>query len=204
METLCYGMLEGGSSILQTKGHYSIGECSPRGCEYSLVMIFFLDLDLVISGKPIHEGKGLMSGACIDNLIDEGCWEVVFGTHPIEIVEVCANMDGTLFFIHKNRIRNPSGVRNGVDEAGCAQILYLIFHRDHFGRMDGSLLLVHGGHIRPCVDVVFHDGWIQSRNFSVRPGKDVAEFLEESFGGNEFLRGAGCPHHDFFNNLGVG
>ena len=73
-------------------------------------MIFFLDLDLVIFEKLIHEGKDLMSGTCIDNLIDEGCWEVVFGTCSIEIMEVCENMDGTLFFIHENMIRNPSGV----------------------------------------------------------------------------------------------
>ena len=60
-----------------------------------------------------------MSGACIDNLIDEGCWEVVFGTRPILIIEFCANMDGTLFFIHGNKIRNPSGICNGVNEVGC-------------------------------------------------------------------------------------
>ena len=82
-EIVCHGTLEGGSSILQTKGHYSIGECAPRGYECSLVTIFFPDLDLVISGKSIHEGKYLMYGACIDNMIDEGCWEVVFGTCPI-------------------------------------------------------------------------------------------------------------------------
>ena len=96
-----------------------------------------------------------MSGACIDYLIDEGCWEVVFGTRPIDIVEVYANTNGTLFFIHRNSIRNPSGLGNGVNEAGSAQLLYLSFNRDHFGRMDGSLLLAYGGHIGPSVDMVF-------------------------------------------------
>ena len=38
-----------------------------------------------------------MSGACIDDLIDEGCGEVVFGTCPIEVMEVYANANGTLF-----------------------------------------------------------------------------------------------------------
>ena len=90
-------MLEGGSSVLHTKGHYSIRESTPRGCECSLVAILFPDLDLVISEKPVHEGKYLMSGARIDNMIDEGCWEVVFGTLPIQIMEVYANVDGTLF-----------------------------------------------------------------------------------------------------------
>ena len=85
METICHGALEGGSSIFEAKGHDSICECAPWGCESRLIMVFFLDLDLVIARKPIHEGKGLLSGARINDLIDEGRWEVVFGTCPIEI-----------------------------------------------------------------------------------------------------------------------
>ena len=104
METICHGALEGGSSVFQAKGHDSICEYSPWGCECSLVTILLLDLNFVISKKSINEGKDLMSDACIDNLIDEGCWEVVFGTCPIYIMDVCANVDGTLFFIHGNRI----------------------------------------------------------------------------------------------------
>ena len=96
---------------------------------------------LVISEKTVHEGKGLMSGAHIDDLIDEGCGEVVFGTCPIEVMEVYANANGTLFFIHRNRIRNPSGVRNGINEASCVQLLYLGFHSGHVGRVNGPFLL---------------------------------------------------------------
>ena len=145
-----------------------------------------------------------MSRACIDDLVNERCGEVVFGTCPIKVAEVYANVNGTLFFIHGNRIRNPSGVRNGINEVSCAQLLYFGFNRDHFGWMDGPFILAYRCHIRSCVDVVFLDGWIQARNFSVRPGKDVMEFFEESFVGSDFLQGAGCPQHDFFNNLGIG
>ena len=67
-------------------------------------MVFFPDLDLVIAEKSVHEGKGLMSGAYNDDLIDEGCGEVVFGTCPIEVMKFCANVNGTLFFIHRNMI----------------------------------------------------------------------------------------------------
>ena len=110
--------------------------------------------------KIVHEGKYFMSGASIDDLVNERCGEVVFGTFPIEVMEIYANTNGTLFFIHGNKTRNPSGVCNGINEAGCAQLLYLGFHRNHFGWMDGPLLLVDGCHIRTCVDVVLHDGWI--------------------------------------------
>ena len=101
-----------------------------------------------------------MSNACIDNLIEEGCWEVVFRTRAIDIMEVYANADRTIFFIHGKRIRNPSYVCNGINEASCVQLLYLSFHHSHFGWMDGPLLLANQCHIMPCVDVVFHDGWI--------------------------------------------
>ena len=104
METICHGTLEGGSRIFEAKGHDLIRECAPWGCECSLIMIFFLDMDLVISRKFVHEGKDLMSSACIDNLIDEGCWEVVFRTCPIHIMEVFTEVNGTLFFIHMERI----------------------------------------------------------------------------------------------------
>ena len=67
-------------------------------------MIFFSDLNLVMSGKVVHEGKYLMSDACIGDLIDEGCWDVVFGTRLIYIVELYAHANGTLFFIHGNKI----------------------------------------------------------------------------------------------------
>ena len=104
--------------------------------------------------------EGLIFGACIDDLVDERCGEVAFGTCPIEIMKFYANVDVTLFFIHRNRIRNPSSVCNGINEASYAQLLYLDFHHSHFGWMDGPLLPVEGCHIRPCVNVVFHDGWI--------------------------------------------
>ena len=88
VEAVCHGALEGGSNIFEAKGHDSVGECAPWGCEFHLVMVFFLDLELVIAEKSIHEGEGLMFGACIDDLVYERCGEVVFGTCPIEITEV--------------------------------------------------------------------------------------------------------------------
>ena len=64
--------------------------------------------------------EGQIVITCINDLIDEGCWEVVFGTRPIDVMAVCAKANGTLFFIHGNKIRNPSCVCNGINEAGCA------------------------------------------------------------------------------------
>jgi hypothetical protein len=48
-----------------------------------------------------------MAGAVVDNLIDERCWKVVFGTCVIEIVKVGANADSALFFVDGYRVGNP-------------------------------------------------------------------------------------------------
>ena len=96
-EAVCHGMLESGSIIFEAKGHDSVGECAPWGCECRFVMVFFSNLDLVLAGKSVHEGEGFMSSACIDDLVDERGGEVVFRTCPIKITEFYANMNGTLF-----------------------------------------------------------------------------------------------------------
>jgi hypothetical protein len=77
------------------------------------------DLDLVIAKKSIHEGEDFMTDTGIDDLIDEGSREVVFGTSLVEVTEVCANSNGTLFFIDRDRIGDPGCVCNGVYEASC-------------------------------------------------------------------------------------
>ena len=48
-----------------------------------------------------------MANKIIDDLIDEGCWEVVFGTCVIEVAKVYANADSALFFVDGYRVGNP-------------------------------------------------------------------------------------------------
>jgi hypothetical protein len=44
-----HGPLESGSSILETKRHFSIGECTSRTNECRFVLVLGFDLDLVIA-----------------------------------------------------------------------------------------------------------------------------------------------------------
>ena len=62
---------------------------------------------MVIDKESVHKGESLVADAVVDNLIDERCWKVVFGTCVIEIVKVCANVDSTLFFVDGYRVGNP-------------------------------------------------------------------------------------------------
>jgi hypothetical protein len=51
-----------------------------------------MDLDLIVSRETIHEGQGLVANTFIDDLVDERCWEFVFGKSVIEIMKVQMRM----------------------------------------------------------------------------------------------------------------
>ena len=60
-------------------------------------------------------------------------------------MEVCANLNGTLFFIDRNKIGDPVCVCNGVYG---------------FGKVEGALILENGGNIRPSFNVILNNGWV--------------------------------------------
>ena len=132
MEAEFHGSLKSGSTIFKSKWHNSICKRAPRVCESSLVLVLFPNLNLVITKKNIHERKDFMVGTRINDLVNKWSGEVVFGTFQIQVVEISTYMDGTLFFINGNMIRNPSGICNGLHETCCAQFLNLDFDRRSF------------------------------------------------------------------------
>ena len=48
-----------------------------------------------------------MAGAVVNNLIDEGRWEVVFGTCVIAIMKFNADVNSTLFVVVKDEVGDP-------------------------------------------------------------------------------------------------
>ena len=50
-----HGSLKGSPSIFQSKGHFSIRECTPRENETSFMLVFRFDLDLIVAGETIHK-----------------------------------------------------------------------------------------------------------------------------------------------------
>jgi hypothetical protein len=48
-----------------------------------------------------------MACTVIDNLVDERCWEVVFGTSMIEIMKVSADVNSALFFVNRDGVGDP-------------------------------------------------------------------------------------------------
>jgi hypothetical protein len=118
MKDVCHGPLESCASIFETEGHDTICKRTPRGNECGFVLIDWVNLNLVIARESIHEGKSLVVGTIIDDLIDEGCWEVVFGTCIFEIVKVGADANRPLFFVDGYRVGNPRCISDGVNESG--------------------------------------------------------------------------------------
>ena len=51
------GLLKSGSNIFKAKWHNPIWKCSLGGCESSLVLLLFSDLNLVITEKPSMKEK---------------------------------------------------------------------------------------------------------------------------------------------------
>jgi hypothetical protein len=107
MKDVCHGPLESCTGIFEAEGHDTIRKRTPWGNECGFVLIGWVDLNLVIARESVHEGESLVAGTIIDDLIDEGHWEVVFRTCVVEIEKIGANADRSLFFVDGYRVGNP-------------------------------------------------------------------------------------------------
>ena len=59
------------------------GKGAPWGSKGSFVLVFLLDLDLIVSGKTIHEREDFMPHTRIDELVNKWRGEIVFGTGAV-------------------------------------------------------------------------------------------------------------------------
>jgi hypothetical protein len=107
MKNVCHGALESGSRILEAERHDTICKGTPRGSECGFVLIGWVDLNLVVAREAIHEGKSLVADTIIDNLVNEGCWKIVFGTSMIEIMKIHTNTNSALFFVYRDGVGDP-------------------------------------------------------------------------------------------------
>jgi hypothetical protein len=98
MKNVFHGALECSSNILEAKRHDTICKGTPRGSECGFVLIGWVDLNLVVFIEVIHEGQSVMVSTIIDNLVNEGCWKIVFGKSVIEISKIHTDIDSSLLF----------------------------------------------------------------------------------------------------------
>jgi hypothetical protein len=114
MENVIHGPLKCSTYVLESKRHDMISKGTPWGSKSGFILIYWMDLDLIVDGEPIHEGKSLIhegkslvSGTVIDNLVDERGWKVVLGTRMVQITKVNADTNSALFFVNRDGVGNP-------------------------------------------------------------------------------------------------
>ena len=104
MEDEGHSPLKSGSSVLKAKRHFLICKGSPRKNKCSLMLVLRFNLYLIVSKKSIHKGKNLATHTLIQNLINKWCGEILFRIGMIQVMEISAYTDHSMFLIHRNRI----------------------------------------------------------------------------------------------------
>ena len=99
-----HGLLKRSSDVFKAEGHLPICKHSPMANESSLMLVLVFNMDLIISGKSIHEGEHLATRTLIQNMINKWCEEVVLRIDTIQITEISTYADRSLFLIHRNGV----------------------------------------------------------------------------------------------------
>ena len=127
MEVKGHNPLKSGSCIFKAKRYDTRHKSALGGSKSGFVLIFFADMDLVITRKTIHEGKYFVASTRINDLVNEWSGKVVFGKFQIQVTKFSTDVNGTLFFVDRNRVRNPSVICNGIYETFFTHFLNLRF-----------------------------------------------------------------------------
>jgi hypothetical protein len=103
MENIGHGPLKRSTCVLESQRHDVIRKGTPKGSNRSFILICWVDLNLIVVREPIHKGQCLVVDTMIDNLVDERCWKVVFGTSMVKITKVCADVNSAIFIFNGGR-----------------------------------------------------------------------------------------------------
>ena len=68
------------------------------------MLVLGFDLDLIVSEKAVHKGKYLTSHTLIQNLINKWCGKIILRIGTIQVTEISAYTDRSLFLINQNGI----------------------------------------------------------------------------------------------------
>jgi hypothetical protein len=107
MENISHVLLKISTYNLESKRYETIRKSSPWGSKSGFILIWEMDLDLIVAGEPIHEGKILVSGTFIDNLVDGRGWKGVLGTCMVEMEKIGVDANSALFFVNGDGVGNP-------------------------------------------------------------------------------------------------
>jgi hypothetical protein len=109
--------LVGGAGVLQPEGHGLVAVRAKRGDECGLLLVFFLDRDLVVPGVAVEEEQ-VAARRGVDDLIDPRQPEVVLGAVLVDVGVVDAHPPLVrVLLVDEDRVGEPLRMEDFSDEA---------------------------------------------------------------------------------------
>ena len=109
-----HGSLKGFPCIFQSKGHFSIRECTPRENKSSFMLVFWFDLDLIVARETIHKREYFTTRTCSYDLINKWCGVIVLRIGFVKVSKVRTNTTSPLLFINRDWVGHPLSQGNGI------------------------------------------------------------------------------------------
>lgn len=142
------------------------------------MLISGCNINLIVLGKAVHKRIYFASRTLINKLIDEGYGEVILRTDPVDVTIINTDLNNTLFFSHRDNIRDPIHEGNGVDETSLEKLFNFCFNSCSLPRVHRVKTLANrfSARIRGCL--MHHDTRINARHLFIGPNKDILKFTK--------------------------
>jgi hypothetical protein len=107
-----------GAGVLQTERHGRVAIRAKRGDERGLLLVFFLDRDLVVPGVAVEEAEQVAARRGVDDLVDPRQPEGVLGAVLVEVGVVNAHPPLVrVLLADEDRVGEPLRMEDFFDEA---------------------------------------------------------------------------------------
>ena len=179
MKCVRHSTLERSTCVLQTERKFSVGESTPRTNKSRFVLVLRSDIDLIIAGKSIHEGKNFTAGTIIDDLVDERGWKIVLQTSFVDILIINTNAYTTTLFINRYWVRHPLCQCHRINKTGFKEFFNFKFNGCRFTWMDRTKALTNWIGSRLCLNFMDHNRRVNTWHLFVTPRKNVTKFFKQ-------------------------
>jgi hypothetical protein len=120
LETLLDSSLVGSVGVLQPERHCRVAVGAKQGDECGLLLVFFLDSDLVVPGVAVEEAEQVAARRGVDDLINPRQPEGVLGAVLVEVGVVDAHPPLVrVLLADDDGVGEPLRMEDFFDEADC-------------------------------------------------------------------------------------
>jgi hypothetical protein len=120
LETGLDSSLVGSAGVLQPEGHGCVAVCAKQGDERGLLLVFFLDCDLVVPGVAVEEAEQVGARCGVNDFVYPRQPEGVLGAMLVEVGVVDAHPPLVrVLLADENGVGEPLKMEDFSDEASC-------------------------------------------------------------------------------------